>query len=41
MIAEPSYIIDSDVCNQFGVQYHDTFAMLKTLRVRFDYLKES
>ena len=41
MIAEPSYIIDSDVCNQFGVQYHDTFAMLKALRVRYDYLKES
>jgi hypothetical protein len=26
-----------DVCTQFGVRYEDTFAMLRALRVRYDY----
>jgi len=32
-------ILLPDVCNQFGVTYHDTFAMLKALRVRYDYVE--
>ena len=34
-------ILLPNVCNQFGVQYHDTFAMLKALRVHYDYARES
>ena len=40
MTPEPIYVIDSDVCNQFGVRFQDTFAMLKSLRVRYDFTKE-
>jgi hypothetical protein len=29
-----------DVCNRFGVQFCGTFAMLKSLRVRYDFAKE-
>ena len=34
-------ILLPDVCNQFGVENHDTFEMLKALRVRYDYVRES
>jgi len=34
-------ILLPDVCNQFDVRYHDTFAMLKSLRVRYEYSRES
>ncbi len=33
-------ILLPDVCNQFGVTFHDTFAMLKSLRVRYDFARE-
>ena len=29
-----------DVCNQFGVKHENTFAMLRTLNVSFDWTKE-
>ena len=34
-------ILLPDVCNQFGVPYHDTFTMLKSLGVRYDFARES
>ncbi len=34
-------ILLPDVCNQFGVRFHDTFAMLKSLHVRYDFATES
>jgi len=30
-----------DVCNQFGVRYHDTFAMLTSLGVRYTFARDS
>lgn len=34
-------ILLPDVCNQFGVRYHDTFTMLKSLGVRYDFARDS
>ena len=34
-------ILLPDVCNQFGVPFHDTFAMLKSLHVRYDFAREN
>lgn len=34
-------ILLPDVCNQFDVPFQDTFAMLKSLRVRYDFARES
>ena len=34
-------ILLPDVCNQFGVPFHDTFAMLKSLHVRYDSATEN
>jgi hypothetical protein len=36
-----SRILLPDVCSQFGVTYHDTFAMLKTLRAQYHYARAS
>lgn len=34
-------ILLPDVCNQFGVRFHDAFARLKSLHVRYDFATES
>lgn len=34
-------ILLPDVCNQFDVPFHDTFAMLKSLHVRYEFARES
>ncbi|WP_462322379.1 DUF4411 family protein [Halochromatium sp.] len=34
-------ILLPDVCDQFGVRFHNTFAMLRSLQVRYDFARES
>jgi hypothetical protein len=34
-------ILLPDVCNQFGVRFHNTFTMLKSLCVRYEFARDS